>query len=160
VPANIVNTWIESGNVKIKLIKMYSLLIVCLIVGSTSASSIQDKIRSDYGQIVYYLSNMAFDKLKMYESSNIKCGFGPGEEGVGCIEKMISNDSSCMNKILFAVEQGCELKMKGDKYQCFSPPQSSRENIILPSVARAVFTFDPSVSKPRLMINSLICGGD
>jgi len=133
-------------------------LVTVALLGHADGTTFRENIRSDYAQIVHYLSQMAFDELAVFESIDIKCGFGPGEEGPGCIRQMLERDSACLNKVLFALNQGCELEQKSAGLQCTAPPQWNNDNIILPSVARATFIFD--ASKSRLLIQSLICGGD
>jgi len=97
-------------------------LITVAMIEVTRATTIRESIQSDYAQIEYYLSQMAFDELKAFESKNIQCGFGPGEEGLGCIKQMIDREPSCLNNLLFALRQGCKLDENDGTFNCFAPP--------------------------------------
>ena len=134
------------------------LVITVAAAGYVGASETRDAMLSSYSEIVNLFTNQSFDLLSRFESESIKCGFGPLEEGPGCIQTLVSNNPECLGKIVFALEQGCKIQEANDAYQCYAPPQSLDEDTLLPGGARAIFTYDASVS--RLVIDSLICSGD
>jgi len=137
-----------------------SLLFVLpiILISSAWAYEFKDSFSAEYAQIIELIESNSWKEIEDYESENIKCGFGPNEEGPGCIENLLSNNHQCKEKILFALYQGCKLVHESKQTKCFSPPQSKDQDIIFPPLARVVFRFESSNS--QVTIDSMICGGD
>ncbi len=110
-----------------------------------------------YSQFIHEFQGKNWDRMRKYETKNTKCGFGPGEEGIGCIEKVYSNRHECIDKILFSLNQGCKLHESQSELSCTSPPQWLDQSIIIFG-ARASFTYN--AEKDSILVKSLICGGD
>ena len=110
-----------------------------------------------YAQFIYEFQSKYWEQMTKYETNNTKCGFGPGEEGIGCIEKVYRNNQECMNEVLFSLKQGCKRYPSQNELSCTSPPQWSDQSIIILG-ARASFTYN--TENDTISVNHLICGGD
>jgi len=82
-----------------------------------------------YAQFIFAFEYENWNQVSKFENSKTKCGFGPGEEGIGCIEKKYSSDEKCMKDVLFALNQGCRIDSTQKDYSCTSPPQWGSEPI-------------------------------
>lgn len=110
-----------------------------------------------YAQFIYEFQSKNWRQMKKYETKNTKCGFGPGEEGIGCIEKVYRNNEECMSEVLFSLKQGCKRHPSQNGLSYTSPPQWIDQSMIILG-SRASFTYN--TEKDTLSVNHLICGGD
>ncbi|MCI5141916.1 MAG: hypothetical protein D3909_09370 [Candidatus Electrothrix sp. ATG1] len=110
-----------------------------------------------YAQFIHEFQGRHWQQMKKYETEITKCGFGPGKEGIGCIEKVYSNNHECINEVLFSLKQGCKVHNSKGEILCISPPQWNDQSIIILG-ARASFTYN--AEKDTISVNHLICGGD
>lgn len=134
------------------------LLIAFIRVASANDANIREAMSFEFSRLVYLIKHNAWQELKEYESKNIKCGFGPGEEGYGCIEKMMKNDLECKREVLFALEQGCHFEQREGGASCLAPPQYSDPKVLMPLNSRVSLRYAKETSK--VTIDFMICGGD
>jgi hypothetical protein len=92
--------------------------------------------------------------LAALETDATKCGFGPGEEGMGCISRMMEENKACKEEVVIALKQGCA--MIGTS-ECVSPPQVV-DSKILYAGPRIHLAF--AENGKSLTALSLLCGGD
>ena len=118
----------------------------------------KDIFRFEYAHIVHLVEQDAWDQLKQYETEMTKCGFGPNQEGLGCIKNLMQNSRSCKTEILFALKQGCHIVKGKDQIECVSPPQFLNSSVVIPSTARVRFRYN--IANEKVSIRSFICGGD
>ena len=137
---------------------VFALSILAFLMSAAWAYDLRSEFAFKYAQLVQLIEQEAWEELGAYESKDIKCGFGPGEEGQGCIQRMFLSDSQCKEKILFALNQGCKITQEEEKANCIAPPQLQEPNVVLPLNARVSLSYEPSRSEIR--IESMICGGD
>ena len=125
------------------------------------AESSQSEVKGDftikYAQFIYEFQSKNWARMTKYEKTGTKCGFGPGEEGIGCIERRYASNDSCIEEMLFSLKQGCKITTNHTNMSCTSPPQWADDSIITLS-ARASFTYD--VKSKSISVNHFICGGD
>lgn len=107
-----------------------------------------------YAEFVHALRGQDFSHLETLATDLTKCGFGPGQEGKGCIGRLMESDQSCRAEVLSAVNQGCA--MVGDN-ECIAPPQAADDNILYTG-PRIHLSF--AESSDAMTVTSLICGGD
>ena len=107
---------------------------------------------------MHLVEQNAWDQLKQYETEMTKCGFGPNQEGLGCIKNLMQNSRSCKAEILFALKQGCHIVKGKDQIECVSPPQFLNSSVVIPSTARVRFRYN--IANEKVSIRSFICGGD
>ena len=139
--------------------KCIVLTLSITLISSVFADELRDKYYAEYEEIISLVESSSWETLKAYETKYTKCGFGPNEEGLGCIENLLSSSQECKEKILSALYQGCKLVQEGKKTRCFAPPQSIDSDVIYPSQqARVMLGFVSSDS--QVTIESIICAGD
>ena len=139
--------------------KISSVLTSCILLVSVAwAQDFKAEFAVEYSRIVELISSESWRELRPYESKNIKCGFGPNEEGAGCVENLLLDNPQCKEKILFALNQGCNIIQRGEQTKCLAPAQGQDPDIILPLSARVELNYEASTSK--VTIRSMICGGD
>lgn len=141
------------------MIRLFVLLILFPILahGETDTLDYKDAFRWAYIDFIQALSSNNWDRISELETKLTKCGFGPGEEGDGCIKRVIESNNKCLEDMLFSLKQGCKIKQSGINVSCISPPQFTDEAILI-SGARASFSFNQNANK--LIVDSFICGGD
>lgn len=108
----------------------------------------------EYAELIHALDGGGIAYLEKLETPSTKCGFGPGDEGTGCIKRTLESNQVCKRELVFALKQGCA--MVGSS-QCISPPQAADANILYagPKIQLA-FTGGAK----SMAIASLVCGGD
>lgn len=141
---------------------MFRLLIVVMLLPLTlqaKENSLQyrGEFIMSYAQFIHEFQSHHWHQMKKYETKATKCGFGPGEEGLGCIEKVYSNNNECINEVVFSLKQGCRIHNSQSELSCTSPPQWNDQSIIILG-ARASFTYNSE--KDTISVTYLICGGD
>lgn len=141
---------------------MYRILFLLLFfpyitMAGDRTESFKTEFRWQYGSLFHMIETGSWAEVSKLESAHVKCGFGPGEDGKGCIKRVYGSNSSCVNKLLFALRQGCRIKNESNTLSCVSPPQWEDENIIILG-SRASFSFNSVTQK--IQIDSLICDGD
>jgi len=134
------------------------LTVFIIFVNSAWGYEFKDEFALEYAKIIGLIESNSWEELKNYESKKTKCGFGPNEEGLGCIENLLANNKQCKDKILFALYQGCKVVRGNKQTNCFAPPQSKDPDVIFPLQARVILSYESSVS--QVTIDSMICGGD
>lgn len=106
-----------------------------------------------YAELVNALESGGAAYLEKLGTTTTKCGFGPGEEGAGCIKRTLKSNPFCKEELLLAFKQGCTM-LEANK--CISPPQAGNDDILYPGPRIVIaFTDDKSV-----VVSSLACGGD
>jgi len=143
------------------LMKHIPAILTCIFLSSAIFAtdfSGKDKFRSEYAHIVNLVEQDAWDKLKQYETEMTKCGFGPNQDGLGCIKNLMQNSPSCKTEILFALKQGCHIVKGKEQIECVSPPQFLNSSVVMPNTARVSFSYN--IASEKLSINYFICGGD
>jgi hypothetical protein len=108
---------------------------------------------STYAVFVSALESGGVAYLGKLGIKTTKCGFGPGEEGTGCIKRTLESNPVCKEDLVLALKQGCAM-LGADK--CISPPQAGNKDILYPG-PRIVISFTDYKS---VVISSLACGGD
>ena len=48
-----------------------------------------------YAELVHALDKGDIAYLEKLETPSTKCGFGPGEEGVGCVRRTLESNQTC-----------------------------------------------------------------
>ena len=137
------------------------IIMLALLPLFAHAESRQTQIKGDftmkYAQFIHAFQSKNWAQLTKYETKGTKCGFGPGEEGVGCIERRFASNERCIEEMLFSLKQGCKVTTNDSNMSCTSPPQWVEDSIIILG-ARASFTYD--VKSKSIYVNHFICGGD
>ena len=141
---------------------MFRLLIVLMFLPLTLYAEVRTPQHKSnftmwYARFIYEFQGNNWAQMNKYETKNTKCGFGPGEEGVGCIEKVYRPNHQCINEMLFSLKQGCKIQSGRNELSCISPPQWADQSIIILG-PRASFTYNTETN--TMSVNSLICGGD
>ncbi len=141
---------------------MFRLLLVVILLPLTlQAKETPPQYRGEftmrYAQFIHEFRGRDWQHMKKYETETTKCGLGPGEEGIGCIEKVYSKNHECISEVLFALKQGCKIHNSKGEILCISPPQWNDQSIIILG-ARASLTYN--AEKNIISVNHLICGGD
>ena len=141
---------------------MYRLLIVVMFLPRTLHAEVmppqhKGEFTMRYAQFIYELQGNHWGQMKKYETNNTKCGFGHGEEGAGCIERVYRNNQQCISDVLFSLKQGCKMQPSQNGMSCISPPQWADQSVIILG-SRASFTYN--AEKDTISVNYLICGGD
>ena len=127
------------------------------VLADDKSRSLKTEFTMQYGEFVAAVETKDWKRIATFESKTIKCGFGPGEEGPGCINKVLTRNDGCLDKILFVLKQGCKIKSSLKSLSCTSPPQWADESIIIMG-ARIRLNFDRE--NKRMLVSHLICGGD
>ena len=122
-----------------------------------SQSQVKESFTMLYAQFISEFQSKNWAQITKHEKKSTKCGFGPGEEGIGCIKNLYSANESCMEKMLFSLKQGCIINSNNNVLSCTSPPQWANKSIIILG-ARSSFTFN--AENKTMSVNSFICGGD
>ena len=96
---------------------MRLIIVLALLPFFTHAEQSQLHFKGDftmkYAQFIHEFKSKSWAEMTKYENKNTKCGFGPSEEGVGCIEKHYSGNENCIEEMLFSLRQGCKITAKG-----------------------------------------------
>lgn len=134
--------------------KIFALIVGVLlsmtVLGSENTS---DKFWA-YAELIHALDEKAIGSLAALENQATRCGFGPGEEGIGCIRRIMENNQICKKEVVLALKQGCA--MVGTD-ECVSPPQAADANILYAG-PRIHLAF--AENGKSLTVVSLVCGGD
>ncbi len=107
-----------------------------------------------FAELVHALDGGGITYLEKLGTPSTKCGFGPGEEGPGCIRRILESNQACKKELMSALKQGCA--MVGSS-QCISPPQAA-DGKILYAGPRIQLAF--AEDSKSMAITSLVCGGD
>lgn len=107
-----------------------------------------------YAELIHALDGGSVVHLEGLTTPVTKCGFGPGEEGVGCVKRVLGSNQACKKEVVRALKQGCA--MVGPT-ACVSPPQAANAEILYAG-PRIHFAF--AESDKSITITSLVCGGD
>ncbi|BCB71492.1 hypothetical protein HMEPL2_18430 [Vreelandella aquamarina] len=107
-----------------------------------------------YAELIHALDGGGIAYLEKLETPSTKCGFGPGEEGAGCVRRTLESNQACKKELVFALKQGCA--MVGSS-QCISPPQAADAKILYAG-PKIQLTF--AEGGKSMAIASLVCGGD
>jgi len=117
----------------------------------------KDEIRWGFSGFIQSFQSKNWSRISEYETKATKCGFGPKEEGIGCIRNAIIRSETCVTDMLFSLKQGCKFSRNKNIISCTSPPQWHDESIIILG-ARASFEFN--MKNKKISVNQFICGGD
>ncbi len=135
-----------------------TLLLLPILANATEGlEKHKDELRWGFSDFVQSLQSKNWDQISKFETKVTKCGFGPDEEGLGCIRKAIHIDKQCADKMLFVLKLGCKIEKTHEYLSCASPPQWLDESIITLG-ARASFSFN--LKSKSVVVNHFICGGD
>lgn len=126
---------------------------VILSVPALSSENATEKFGL-YAELIHALNGGNTDSLSALETRLTKCGFGPGEEGTGCVKRILESHRTCKKEVVQALKQGCA--MTGDN-ACVSPPQAASTDILY---AGPRIHLDFAADGKSMTIASLICGGD
>lgn len=107
-----------------------------------------------YAELMNSLEMGSATYLEKLETDTTKCGFGPNEEGTGCIKRALDSNPDCQEELVLALKQGCA--MEGSN-KCISPPQASNSNILY-SGPRIILAFGDDVDS--VSVSSIACSGD
>lgn len=139
--------------------RLFILLVLLPCIAPAETISERDRLEFTvrYAGFIEILQSGAWNALSTYESSDTKCGFGPGQHGPGCIRKAVAANRGCMEDMLLSLKQGCKISVHGAAVSCQSPPQWGNDSIIMPG-ARAGFIYQKDMRS--IKITHFICGGD
>lgn len=107
-----------------------------------------------YAELIHALDGDNVVHLEGLTTPFTKCGFGPGEEGLGCVKRVLGSNQTCKKEVVRALKQGCA--MVGST-ACVSPPQAANAEILYAG-PRIHLAF--AESGKSITITSLVCGGD
>lgn len=134
--------------------EIFALMISVLLASSASGVEEGSERYWKYAELVYAIDKNNFSHLEKLETPLTKCGFGPGEEGNGCLRRILDSRQGCKNEVLLALKQGCA--MSGDN-ECTAPPQAADASILYVG-PRIHLAFSPDGN--TITIISLLCGSD
>lgn len=135
---------------KVLFILVVGILLTSPAVGSEAAS----ERAWTYAELVHALDGNNIDHVEGLATRFTKCGFGPGEEGKGCVRRVLETDQSCKKEVLRALKQGCAMAGNG---KCIAPPQAVDGDILYVG-PRIHLAFSEDGSSMAIM--SMVCGGD
>lgn len=133
---------------------IFPLMIGILLTSSAFGSEAASERAWSYAELVHALDGDNIDYVASLGSRSTKCGFGPGEEGKGCVRRVLETRQACRKEVLLALKQGCA--MTGNR-ECISPPQAADAGILYVG-PRVHLSF--SEDGRSMTIASMVCGGD
>lgn len=144
------------GN-KVRNLLILIILLPLTVLAVDKTQSLKTEFTMQYGEFIAAVETKDWRRIATFESKTIKCGFGPEEEGPGCMKKVLSRNNGCLDEILFVLKQGCKINSSLGSLSCTSPPQWADESIIIMG-ARVRLNFNRK--SKRMLVSHLICGGD
>ena len=133
------------------------ILFPLMLQAEESSKLVNNEFMWKYAEFMELVRAENWEGISAFERENTKCGFGQGEEGVGCIKKTINSRETCKADILFSLKQGCKMTHNNDVVSCVSPPQWGDESVIILG-GRVSLVFN--IKNKQTSVSHFICGGD
>jgi len=140
-----------------KKLLILAILFPFILQAEESPQLVNEEFMWKYAEFMELVRTKNWEGISAFERENTKCGFGPGQEGVGCIQKVINRRERCRADILFSLKQGCKVTHNNDVVSCVSPPQWGDESVIILG-GRVSLVFD--IRNKKTFVSHFICGGD
>lgn len=140
-----------------KKLLILAILLPLILQAEESPKLVNDAFMWKYAEFMELVRTENWEGISVFERENTKCGFGPGQEGVGCIQKTINRRERCRADILFSLKQCCKVTHNQGVVSCISPPQWGDESVIILG-GRVSLVFD--IRNKKTFVSHFICGGD